>query len=332
MNLFLVSRISAPPHPVALAAARRQCAAIAFGAALFAASGSSFAQSPVQNPSPTPAPSAMQNSSPAQDPVIARVGDAEIRESDVRLADEEFGKLVPPHEGTDRREYLINFLADLIRLSKEAKAHNVGDDAEIRRRMELTREKALFSKLLEETSRAAVTDQTVREAFDIYAEKNPSQPELHLRYMLFRFPSPDDQAAVDAALAKAKEALKLVAGGEEFDMVATKMSEDPGSRIDRGELGYMTRTQMGKDYADVAFKLHQGEVSAPIKTSFGWHVIRVEGERISQAANFDQMRPSLTSFLSRNAQLQLIDRLRKATPIERLDQATAAAVPAKPAE
>jgi peptidyl-prolyl cis-trans isomerase C len=323
MNPLPVSRT-----PAALDATVRRCAAVAFCAAFFAATGSSLAQSPLPNPALTPDRSPTQNSSPVQDPVIARVGDIEIRESDLRLADEALGANIPPQEDARRREYLIMFLSDVIVLSNAAQTRNVGDTAEIERRMEFTRRKALMDALLESTARNAVAEEAVHKAYDQYVERNPPQPELHLRFILFKFPNPDDKAAVEAAEARANEAIRRIAGGEDFARVAVAMSDDPGAKIDSGDLGYMTRGEMGKEYAEVAFKLGKGEVSAPIKTGFGWHVIRVEDERPRKIAEFDAMRGTLVGYLSRNAQLQLLAQLRKATPIERLDKAAAA----KPAE
>ena len=161
MNSYPVSRIPISSTPAARVAAWRQYAAVPVCAAFLAASGSSFAQSPAPNPSLTPDPSPRQISSPAQDPVIARVGDVEIRESDLRVAEEGIGSQIPPQEGVNRREYLIAFLSDMVRLSKAAQMRNVGDEAEIRRRMEFTRNKALMDTLLEVTARNAATEEAV---------------------------------------------------------------------------------------------------------------------------------------------------------------------------
>jgi peptidyl-prolyl cis-trans isomerase C len=325
MNPFPASRIPASSAPAARLAAWRRCAAVPFCAAFLAATGSSFAQSPAQNPSQTTDSSLRQISSPAQDPVIARVGDTEIRESDLRLAEEGIGSQIPPQEGVNRREYLLAFLSDMARLSKAAQMRNVGDEAEIRRRMEFTRSKALMDTLLEVTARNAASEEAVRKTYDEYVAKNPPEPELHMRAIVFKFPSPDDQAAVAAAEAKAKEAIGRIAGGESFAAVAAKMSDVPDAKIDSGDLGYLTRKQMGKEYAEVAFALPRGEASGLIKTAFGWHIIRVEDERIRKPAEFEQLRPSFVAYVSRNAQLQLLAQLRQAAPLERLDQAAAEA-------
>jgi peptidyl-prolyl cis-trans isomerase C len=329
MNPFTASRIPISSTPASLVAALRRGAVVPFCAAFLAATGSSFAQSPAPNPPPTADAPPRQMSSPAQDPVIARVGGAEIRESDIRLAEEGIGNQIPPQEGANRREYLIAFLSDMVRLSNAAQMRNVGDEAEIRRRMEFTRSKALMDTLLEVTARNAATDEAVRKTYDEYVEKNPPEPELRLRAIVFKIPGPDNQAAMAAAEAKAKEAIGRIAGGESFAAVAAKLSDDPGAKIDSGDLGYMTRKQMGKEYAEVAFALRKGEVSAPIKTAFGWHVIRVEDERIRKPAEFEQLRASFAAYVSRNAQLQLLAQLRQAAPLERLDKAAEAPQPGK---
>src|SRR5262245_24821469 len=80
----------------------------------------------------------------AQDPVIAKVDGTEIRQSDLRLAEEDIGKALPPQQDERaKREFLITYLTDLIILSKMAQSRNVGDEADLQRRMEFTRQKAL---------------------------------------------------------------------------------------------------------------------------------------------------------------------------------------------
>jgi hypothetical protein len=277
----------------------------------------------VTTPAATPDAPAKQNSGTTQDPVIARVGDTEIRETDVRLADGGIGKDIPPLEGAQRREYLIAFLADMARLSKAAQVRNIGDESEIRRRMEFTRSKTLMDQLMETTGRNAVSEEAVHKAYEAYLERNPPQPELRLRFILFKFLNLNDQAAVDAAEARATEVIKRINRGEDFAKLAAQLSDEPGAKIDSGDLGFLTRSAMGKEYAEVAFKLAKNEVSAPIKTGFGWHVIRVEGERISKPSSFEEMRSSLASYLYRQAQVRLLNELRQAAPIERLDAAAA---------
>jgi parvulin-like peptidyl-prolyl isomerase len=298
----VMNTLPAPRASASLGLTTRHRAAIAaFCLSLLASTGSSVSQ--------------------AQDPVIARIDGTEIRQSDLRMAEEDIGKAFPPQQDEKtKREFLITYLTDIVLLSKVAQSRNVGDEAELQRRMEFTRQKALMEKLLQVAAQTAVTDESVRQAYDEAVQKVQPEPELRLRAMLFKFKGPDDKVSIRAAEAKAKNAIRLIAKGAEFSAVAKKLSENPSGRNNGGDMGFLTRAQMGKEFADVAFAIPRGTVSPPIFTPFGWHVITVEDERSRQAAAFEAVRDQFASLVARRAQLELIAKVRSSTTIERLDQ------------
>ncbi|KAA5598979.1 peptidylprolyl isomerase [Blastochloris sulfoviridis] len=268
---------------------------------------------------------------PAADPLVARVDGVEIRQSDLALAEETLGKTVPPQDDA-KREYLISFLSDMVILAKAAQSRNIADEADMQRRMTFMRNKALMDRILEVTGDEAVTDDTVRKAYEDVILSAPAEPELHLRSILFRFPDPNNEAEVKAAEDKAKAAIKRIAKGEDFVAVAKAMTENPAGKETGGDMGYMTRGQMGQEYADVAFKLEKGAVSAPIKTQFGWHVIRVEDQRTRKPLEFETVRDRLEVVVARKAQIELINKLRAETKIERIDPAETAETPVQAAQ
>jgi peptidyl-prolyl cis-trans isomerase C len=289
---LITSRLIVPPNRAAI---------VGIWAALFALTGSSYGQ--------------------VQDPVVARVDGTDIHQSDLRLAEEDLAKSLPPQQDEGaKREFLIAYLTDVFLMSKTAKSQNVGNDPELQRRMEFTLNKALMEKLLQVTAQSAVTKEAVRKAYDDAVRTVQPEPELRMRSILFRFPNPDDEAAVSAAESRAKTALSMIAEGEDFASVAGKMTDNTSAKLNGGDLGYLTRAQMGKEYADVAFQLAKGGVSAPIKTQFGWHIIKVEDERIRQVLEFDAVRNTFEAIVARKAQLDLVAKLRSEAKIERLDK------------
>src|SRR5262249_37533346 len=155
-------------------------------------------------------------------------------------------------------------------------SRNVGDEADLQRRMEFTRQKALMEKLLQVAAQSAATEEAVRKAYDDAVQNVQPEPELRVRSILFRFKSADDKAGVKAAETKAKAAARLISKGADFAAIAKKMNDNPSGRKNGGDMGYLTRAQMGKEYAEVAFKLPRGSVSQPIYTPFAWHLIMVE--------------------------------------------------------
>ena len=85
------------------------------------------------------------------------------------------------------------------------------------------------------------------------------------------------------------------------------MTEDPSGKANGGDLGYFTKEQMVPEFSDVAFKLDKGQISEPVKTQFGWHVIKVEDKRVKPVPKFDEVKPQIEQFVTRKAQAELVD-------------------------
>ncbi|HXX04764.1 MAG TPA: peptidylprolyl isomerase, partial [Xanthobacteraceae bacterium] len=95
--------------------------------------------------------------------------------------------------------------------------------------------------------------------------------------------------------------------------------------------GYFTKDQMVPEFAEVAFKLDKGQISDPVKTQFGWHIIKVEDKRIKPTPTFEQVKPQIENYVAHRAQAQLVENLRKNATIERLDKPAAPASALNPA-
>ncbi|MGQ7445318.1 hypothetical protein ACTGXM_11400, partial [Streptococcus suis] len=96
--------------------------------------------------------------------------------------------------------------ADVIVMSDEAKKRKIGDEADLRRRMQYARNKALRDDLLSVTARDAVTEAAVRKAFDEAIRLNSAEQQLRIRSMMFKFAEGADEGAVSAAEARANAA------------------------------------------------------------------------------------------------------------------------------
>jgi len=97
------------------------------------------------------------------------------------------------------------------------------------------------------------------------------------------------------------------------------MTDSTDNKVNGGELGWFTSAQMGKEFADVAFTLGKGGVSKPIKTAFGWHIIKVEDERTRKPNEFAAVRDQVETAARRKAQTDLVNKLRSEIPIEQRD-------------
>jgi peptidyl-prolyl cis-trans isomerase C len=294
-------------------ASRRPLLAAATGAVmLFAAGGFAFAQTP------------------AADPVIAKVNGVDIHQSDLALAEEDIGQNMPVKDEAGRRDYLINYLADMILLSKAAEAKKIPDTADFKRRAAYSHNKALMEIMLQDEAKQATTDANLHKVYDDATKQMGAEQEVHARHILFRVMNPTDAAASNAAEAKVKAVIDRVKKGEDFNKLANELTEDPSGKENGGDLGYFTKDQMVPEFSDIAFKLDKGQVSDPVKTQFGWHVLKVEDKRQRQPPAFDTVRDQVENYAVRKSQVELVGKLRADAKIERLDQPAAA--PAAPAE
>jgi peptidyl-prolyl cis-trans isomerase C len=292
-------------------APRRRLTLVGTGAAFLVAAGFAYAQAP------------------AADPVLAKVNGVEIHQSDIALADEDIGQNLPTKDEAGRRDYLINYLSDMILLSKEAEARKVPDSADFKRRATYARNKALMEAMLQSEAKGATTDANLQKVYEEATKQMGDEQEVHARHILFRVVNPADAAASKAAEAKVKAVIDRVKKGEDFNKLANELTEDPSGKANGGDLGYFTKEQMVPEFSEVAFKLDKGQVSDPVKTQFGWHVLKVEDKRQRQAPAFDTVRDQVEQFAVRKAQVELVSKLRADGKIERLDQPAAAPAPAE---
>jgi peptidyl-prolyl cis-trans isomerase C len=299
---FLVS-ISPALRPATEIATRAAAAAVLF-AALLATTGPGIAQTP------------------NLDPVVAVVNGTQIHESDVRVADEEIGRNLPSQDQIQRREEVIGMLIDTILLSTEATKEKIGDEADLQRRMTYARNQGLMNELLVTTAQRAASDEAVRKTYDDVVQKSP-EIEMHLRQIIFRA-DPKDEAATKAAVEKAKIAAQRIASGEDFAKVAKEMSGDPIAKETGGEFGWRTRNELGKEYADALSQLKTGEVSPVFKTAFGVHIVKLEDQRTLDPPKFEVIRERVKAMVMRNAQMEIVKKLRAEAKIERKDQTVGA--------
>ncbi|MGB7036057.1 MAG: peptidylprolyl isomerase [Xanthobacteraceae bacterium] len=256
------------------------------------------------------------------DTVVARVNGVDIRQSDLATAEDEVGSSIPQMSPDQKREYLITYLSDVIIVAQAAEKQNIADRADVKHRIAFERNKVLMDALLQDTGKAALTDDALHKVYDEAVKQMPPEEEVHARHILV--PTEDEAKEIEAELKK----------GADFATLAKEKSKDPGA-ADGGDLGYFTKDQMVPEFSAAAFKLDKGQISDPVHTQFGWHIIKVEDKRTKPTPTFDEVKPQLENYVAHKAQAELVANLRKDATIERLDKPTAAtpapaATPADP--
>ena len=268
--------------------------------------------------SKAPAPAQPAASAPASKPV-ARVDGTTLTEGDLAIAAEDPALSMPNMADAQKRDLLVGYMIDLKIGAKAAEAAKVGEDPAFTRKLAYFRDKLLLDEYLEREVKKAVTPDAARKLYDETVKTLKPEEEVRARHVLVEG---EDEAKAIAVRIK---------GGEDFAKVAGEASKDPGSKTDGGDLGFFTQERMVQPFAEAAFKLAPGQVSNPVKTQFGWHVIKVEEKRTKPVPSFDEMKDQVDAYLTRKAQQDTILALRQKAKIERLDEPKPAEA-AKPPE
>lgn len=258
------------------------------------------------------------------DKVVAKVDGISITERDVQLASEDLGERLAQLPEDRKRDEVVNYLVDLKLGAKAAAEAKIADTPDFAARLAYYREKVLLDEYLTREGKKAVTAEAAKKLFDDTTKAMAPEEEAHARHILV-----EDEA-------QAKTVVERLKKGEDFAKVAAELSKDPGSGKEGGDLGWFTKDRMVPEFAEAAFKLKKGEVSEPVKSQFGWHVIRLEDKRAKPLPDFAAVKPQIDQYLERKAQQDIVLALREKAKVERLDKPAAPAAPApdaaKPAE
>jgi peptidyl-prolyl cis-trans isomerase C len=171
-------------------------------------------------------------------------------------------------------------------------------------------------------SKAVVPEETIREAYDQNPQNFSSQEEVKASHILINSAQGDPQEKKDEALKKAKElAAKAKADGADFAELARTYSEGP-SAPSGGDLGFFSRGRMVKQFDEAAFSMKVNEVSDPVLTQFGYHIIKVTDRKEGSTTSFEEAKDQLTQDLKNRMINELIgeklSQLREEATIELL--------------
>lgn len=203
----------------------------------------------------------------------------------------------------------VHELVDSVLLSKslgaEARARGIDQDPEVAMRLQMEIDRFLGAALLvrvEEKAaadfdaRAASFEARARELYRVERQKYQRPEQVSASHILFKV----DRRSSDEARRLAAEARAKAAAGANFNEVAKASSEDASAAQNAGFLDYFAKEAMDPAFAEAAFALkNPGELSEPVLSRFGWHVIRLEGRRPAGTRSFEEVRGEIMAELKR---------------------------------
>lgn len=256
---------------------------------------------------------------PAAGDIAATVNGTPIGKSTVdQIVGQRAGMGQP--DSPETRKAIINQLAMTMLVSQEAIKKNLDKTPEVIEQLNLNRQSILANAFVSDYTKSnPVSDDMLKAEYDKF-KSQMTGTEYKARHILV-----DKQAQAKDIIAKLKKNPKL------FDSLAKKLSKDPGSKGEGGELGWFDPRGMVPEFGAAVAKLQKGKFTlAPVKTQFGYHVILLEDTRTKAAPTFEQVKPQLAKQLQEQNIKKMIDDMVAKAKIE--ITASPAAEPAKKPE
>ncbi|MEC8476212.1 MAG: peptidylprolyl isomerase [Pseudomonadota bacterium] len=233
--------------------------------------------------------------------IVASIGGINITREEIdRAAEDNFETLIQVPEAQQ-----AFFLSSLVAIQKIAARNAISEglansDA-VQQRLAYQKEKILHDIWVAEQIHARVTENDIRVYFDTYvapelAKQNENVEEVQARHILV------------ATQGEAETVIKRLEKGEGFAALAGELSLGP-SASRGGNLGYFLAEEMVQAFSDAAFALQPGELSAPVETEFGWHVIRLEDRRVVPPPSFEDLSEQIRAFLEQQERNLFFDEL-----------------------
>ncbi|HPQ68081.1 MAG TPA: peptidylprolyl isomerase [bacterium] len=210
----------------------------------------------------------------------------------------------------DGKKDLLDKLIDMELVYKAAKSESLQNDPEVKKMLDGYAKQLLFVFYLQkhmEEAGGEVNEAAAQKYYDEHPDEFQQGEQVKARHILIKVDENADEATVAAAKKKIEGLAAKVKGGADFAKLAEENSDDPGSKKRGGDLGFFGRGRMVPEFDEAAFGLAVGEVSAPVKSKFGFHIIKVEERKDSTKREFAEIKDQLMRKMSFENQQKAYD-------------------------
>ena len=282
-----------------------RAAAFALAVSLAAAPALAASDAPAQA-APAAAPAATAAPAAAENPVVAVVNGKEIRRAEM----EELRATIPQLQNVPLEmvyEQLLDHMINSELILAEAKKAKLQDDPEVKQQIRELEKRVMQAAWLSRKADETLTDAELRKKYDELVKAMPPREEVKARHILVE--KEDEAKAVIEELKK----------GGKFEEIAKAKSKD-GAAAEGGDLGWFTKDQMVPEFSEAAFAMKAGDVSqTPVKTQFGYHVIKVEDKRNQAPPKFEDIKDQLKEAAGQDVRQKLVQELREKAEVKRFN-------------
>lgn len=240
-----------------------------------------------------------------KDPVVAVVNGSEVHASSLVG----YQRSLPPQMAAQvPYEALLDSLINNTLVFEQGKKDGMDKDPDVKRALKDIEQQLVVKAWMAKKLRAEVTDAAIKQGYDKFLAEFKPVEEVRARHILV-----DNEDAAKAIIADLKK-------GADFTELAKTKSKDPSAKQNAGDLGYFTKDEMVPQFAEAAFAMKPGELSsAPVKSQFGWHIIKVEDRRMASPPTFEQAQPVIREKLAEETAERLVNDMRAKAKIKRFD-------------
>ena len=244
-----------------------------------------------------------------EDPVVAKVGTLEITQSELDLAVENLDPQLAQLPDEQKKVAALSGAIDVKLLASGALAEGVDKTDDFKKRMAYIGDRELHNAFFRKHVVEATTDAEVKARYDKEIAALPKQEEVKAAHILVK--TEDEAKAIVAQLDK----------GEDFAKIAKEKSQD-SNKDDGGDLGWFGPGRMVPEFEQAAFGLEKGAYTkTPVKTQFGFHVIKVEDKRDAPPPALEQVQDQVKQLVMRDKYVAIIEKAKAEQKVEITDEA-----------
>ena len=238
--------------------------------------------------------------------VAVKVNGHNITASEVSLAADDILPQIGEIPPNLRYAFVVEYLVERHLLAQEAVREKLIESDEYKKRIRFYQAKALRDALFAKNIAPQITEEVIKAEYEKQKEKVPVVPRERARHILV------------GTEAEAKDIAARLGKGENFEELAKKYSTG-GCKLIGGDLGYFTEAEMVPAFSKAVFALKKGETSGPVKTDYGWHIIKLEDVQEGGAQPYERVREAIRLVLLRKAVQDKVRSLRETGKIDILD-------------
>ncbi len=212
---------------------------------------------------------------------------------------------------SEMKEQFLQRWVQITLLAEAARSEGLEKDPEVKAQIQELKNTILAQAFAEKAlkNKVKVTDKEVTDYYNAHKDEFTTPEQVKARHILVKVPADSDKKVWEQAKEKASKIRQELLKGADFGKLAKQYSGDPGTKDQGGDLGYFAKGRMIPEFEKAAFSLEVGQISQPVKTVFGYHIIQIEDKKPAKVRSFDQVQNQIRHKLTMEKQGEVLEKI-----------------------